>query len=138
MKKIVILFFIFLGLIHYGYANVNVNLSIQNVVINGGKIYVGVYFNETSFKNEAQDMVFEFEPTNNVINVVINLPEGEYVIDSYQDTNNNGVCDVGLFWIPKEPVGMTNYNGGIPGNFNRHKIAINNETGVVRINLIKF
>jgi uncharacterized protein (DUF2141 family) len=51
--------------------------------------------------------------------VEINLPEGEYVINAYQDINNNDKVDLGLLFIPKEPVGITNYNGGIPGNFNK-------------------
>lgn len=60
------------------------------------------------------------------------IPAGEYAIQVYQDTNNNRRLDFGLFGIPREPVGISNWNGrGIPGNFDRHKVSINSGTRIV-------
>ena len=36
------------------------------------------------------------------------LPYGEYAISVYQDKNDNGKLDTGLFGIPKEPFGFSN------------------------------
>ena len=36
------------------------------------------------------------------------LPYGEYAISVYQDRNDNGKLDTGLFGIPKEPFGFSN------------------------------
>ena len=36
------------------------------------------------------------------------VPAGTYAIRFYQDTNDNGVLDLGLFGIPKEGVGCSN------------------------------
>jgi uncharacterized protein (DUF2141 family) len=138
MKKLLVSFIIFIGFTNLTYADIRFNIEIHNVIINGGRIYVGIYFNETAYRNTKQDMILQFESTNDIIIAEINLPEGEYVMDAYQDTNNNNKCDLGLFNIPKEPIGMTNYNGGIPGNFNKLKVIINNETGNIIINLYSF
>ena len=94
--------------------------------------------NETAYRNQRQDMILEIEPTNSIVLTEINLPDGEYVLDTFQDTNNNGVLDFGLFRKPKEPIGLTNYTGGIPGNFNRHKVNISINNRRVIIPLINF
>ena len=133
MKKIIFIVFILIN--GYLYADNNIRIEIHNVTINGGKVYVGIYFNEMAYRNQSQNMIVEIEPINNIISINLSLPDGEYVLDAYQDTNNNGILDFGIFNIPKEPIGITNYNGGIPGNFNRHKVLINNRTEFVRINL---
>ena len=36
------------------------------------------------------------------------LPYGEYAISVYQDRNENGKLDTGLFRVPKEPFGFSN------------------------------
>jgi uncharacterized protein (DUF2141 family) len=138
MKKSLALFMIFIEFTCFAYADAGIKIEIHNVIINGGKIYIGIYSNETAYRNKKPDKILEFESIKDIIIAEINLPEGEYVMDAYQDTNNNTRCDLGLFNIPKEPIGMTNYNGGIPGNFNKLKIAINNKTENIIINLYNF
>jgi uncharacterized protein (DUF2141 family) len=47
----------------------------------------------------------------------VSLPHGEYVLTAYQDANNNGILDLGLFKFPKEMVAISNYFGrGFPTN----------------------
>jgi uncharacterized protein (DUF2141 family) len=131
--------FIFLIFINnFIYADVNIRIEIHNVRENSGKIYIGIYFTENAYKNKNQDMILEYTAGSAIVIGEINLPTGECVIDTYQDINNNGRCDFGLFNIPKEPIGMTNYNGGIPGNFNKLKVVINNETESIIIKLYSF
>ena len=40
-----------------------------------------------------------------------------------------------LFGFPREPVGLSNYKGGIPGGFNRQKIPVNASSNAVTINV---
>jgi len=141
MKKIKTLA-VFLVILNFciqnAFADNTVIIQINNVIINGGKVYVGIYFNETAYRNQRQDMILEIDPTNSIVLTEINLPDGEYVLDVFQDTNNNGILDFGLFRRPKEPIGLTNYTGGIPGNFNRHKVNISFNNRRVIIPLINF
>jgi uncharacterized protein (DUF2141 family) len=78
------------------------------------------------------------DPTSTVMSHELRLPEGDYVINAYQDSNGNGKLDSSLFKIPKEPVAITNYTGGIPGNFNKLKVRIDSTTTKIAISLIRF
>jgi uncharacterized protein (DUF2141 family) len=119
-------------------ADILITLDIYNVIQNSGIIYVGVYSNERLYKNKTPEQVIQIQPSNTIVSIDLILPEGEYLINAYQDINGNEELDKGLFFIPKEPVGITNWNGkGIPGNFNTLKVIINNMTGEIIINLYK-
>ena len=65
------------------------------------------------------------------------LPNGEYVISAIKDANNNKRLDFGLFGIPRELLGISNYNGrGFPSrNFDRQKISIGRTTEKIVVNL---
>ena len=138
IKTLAVLLIILNLCIQNAFADNTVIIQINNVIINGGKVYVGIYFNETAYRNQRQDMILEIEPANSIVLTEINLPYGEYVLDAFQDTNNNGVLDFGPFRRPREPIGLTNYTGGIPGNFNRHKVNISINNRRVIIPLINF
>jgi uncharacterized protein (DUF2141 family) len=109
----------------------------NNVNIQGGTIFGGIYYTETTYKNNIPDISFQIDPISQTMVKEIVLPEGECVIGIYQDTNANGKLDRGIFNIPKEPVGLTNYNGGIP-NFNKLKINILNNRERIIIKLLNF
>ena len=48
-----------------------------------------------------------------------------------QDINKNGELDTGFLGMPKEPVGLSNYDGkGIPGKFKKHKLSIDSDKKV--------
>jgi uncharacterized protein (DUF2141 family) len=101
---------------------ISFSLEIHGISINDGTIYGAIYSNNSSYKNNQPEYTFMGNPINDTINISLQIPEGEYVIQVYQDTNNNNQLDFGLFGIPKEPVGITNWNGkGIPGNFTKQK-----------------
>jgi uncharacterized protein (DUF2141 family) len=103
---------------------VSAAIEIDGVMVNGGMVAVAVFSNENQFKKKEPHISFWLESIGNRISYNVNLPEGEYVVTVYQDENNNGKLD-SFFFRPREPVGMTNYTGGIPGNFQRLKTAIN-------------
>lgn len=143
MKKVIIVIF-FGGLLNNYCFSQTINtkiitLEIHNVIINGGKVYISIYSNKESFNKKEANITLEFDPVNTIISYELIILNGEYVITTYQDENNNGTIDTGLFGIPKELVGMSNYNGrGFPSNnFDKLKILVNNSTEKIILGLYK-
>ncbi|MDR1803099.1 MAG: DUF2141 domain-containing protein [Treponema sp.] len=118
----------------------NITIEINNVVINGGTVYIGIFSTAESFSREEPDFLFELEAINTTMVQKLSLPGGEYVISAIQDANNNKRMDFGLFGIPRELFGISNYNGrGFPSrNFDRQKILIDRTTEKIIINLYGF
>lgn len=111
-------------------------MEIHNVIPGGGTVYTSVSLTEASYKNGTPDMAFEYIPTGTTIRQELNVPAGECSINIYQDMNNNGKLDAGFLGIPKEPVGVSNWNGkGAPGNFNKRKITIDDATAIISVNM---
>jgi uncharacterized protein (DUF2141 family) len=124
MNKKIIFFGIYLLLAWNIFSQtVSVTIEIDSVIVNGGRVAVAIFSNENQFKKKEPYISFWLDSRNNRITEEIDLPEGEYVVTVYQDENNNGKLD-SFFFRPREPVGMTNYTGGIPGNFQKLKMKI--------------
>jgi len=144
MKTIVLLLFFNFCLSGYCFSqtvnNERVTIEITNVVINGGTVYISVFSNAEGYRNGNPYIEFLLEASNTFLSYDITLPTGEYLISVYQDANNNQRLDYGLFGVPKEIVGLSNYFGrGYPSrNFDRHKILVNNLTETITIGLYKF
>jgi len=118
--------------------NIHTTIKINGVTVKGGQVYVAVYSNEDDYNNENAFASFILQPDNADLTYSLDLPEGEYVISVYQDKNNNGKLDTGLFGIPSEPVGKTNYNlKGSPGGFNKLKATVNSNSSTLTVNLGK-
>jgi uncharacterized protein (DUF2141 family) len=137
LKKIV--FFIFFAVVFIGniFANDTIRfaLEITGINVNQGQIYVKIYSNDRDYRNDIPYVTYVFESTSQSIVYSFDILEGEYLIALFQDTNNNGKLDTNFLGFPKEPVGLSNYGGGIPGGFNRQKIPINNNSNRVTINM---
>lgn len=74
-----------------------------------------IAFQEVKLKAEIDTVIFE-----------TNLPDGEYLVMLVHDINNNEKLDTSFIGMPKEPVGLNNYDGkGIPGKFKKHKFSVN-------------
>ena len=79
----------------------------RNVQVGKGSVVVEIWNDEKEFlkkpfvakslKADLQTLKFDFE-----------LSPGEYAISVYQDINDNKHLDLGVFHIPKEPVGFGN------------------------------
>jgi len=137
MKKIVTLVLTLFGIAGFCFAaDVSVVIEISNVAINEGKLIGEAFYSEAAYKNKIPDISFQADSTGKIVIKEVKLPEGDCVIRVFQDRNENGILDHGLF--PKEPVGMTNYNGGIPANFDKLKVKISNNSEKIIIKLIKF
>ena len=120
--------------------SVTISVEITNVQVNGGVVYLAVFSNAESFRREVPELAFELQSNSTTLHQNVSLPAGEYVVSAFQDANGNQKLDNNLFGVPRELVGVSNYDGkGFPSrNFDRQKIMINNETGVVVIGLYRF
>jgi uncharacterized protein (DUF2141 family) len=133
--------FLMLGIIMFyagvaGAEDVAFVLEIHGAKPGNTKIYGVAYADETSYRKENMNFTFVIDVSGETVYEELRFPEGEYVIQIYQDVNGNGQCDFGLFHIPKEPIGITNYNGrGIPGNFNKLKVPVNKDAARVVMQL---
>ena len=110
-------------------------LEITGINVNQGQIYVKIYSNDRDYRSDIPYAAHVLESTSQSIVYSFDILEGEYLIALFQDTNNNGQLDTNFLGFPKEPAGLSNYNGGIPGGFNRQKIPINNNSNRVTISI---
>jgi uncharacterized protein (DUF2141 family) len=116
--------------------NIPLIVEMTGVTVNRGDVHVFVFSNEKDYKKDIAYTSFVLESTSIVLTYELNLPEGEYLISSFQDVNSNGKTDTGFLGIPKEPVGISNYNGrGAPGGFKKHKVLVNSDTTKISVNL---
>jgi uncharacterized protein (DUF2141 family) len=117
-------------------ANTRLTVEITGVTVNEGEVYVFVFSNENDYKKDISFMSFILESKDSTLIYELELPEGEYLVKAWQDINKNGKLDTGFFGIPKEPVGITNYDGrGAPGGFNKHKVSVTSDTRKISVHL---
>ena len=135
MKHIIL----FLTLLMYegiSFAQTNLSLEIIGAQKDGGIIHVSLFNSEQSYEEKKAYRSLVSNPDTAI--VLLTLPAGEYVISIYQDNNNNGKLDTNFIGIPKELFGFSNYDGrSIPGNFNKHRIQVNDSTKNILVNLYK-
>jgi uncharacterized protein (DUF2141 family) len=137
MRKVI--FTIIFSLFCITFLNANeITLEVQNIKINNGPICVNIYYNERNYLDKSPNNSFRLDPINSIVTENIHVPMGECLIAVFQDSNNNGKLDTGLFGIPRELIGMTNYSGGIPGNYSKLKMTIDDTVTNIIIALIKF
>ena len=118
------------------FADTTVTVEINGVTVQGGRVYVAVYSNENDYKAENSFIRFILDPVNTTITRNLELPNGEYVVKVFQDSNSNGVLDTNIFGIPREPVGITNYNlRGMPGGFHKLKVPVNNNATKILVSI---
>jgi len=124
-------------LVEHSFAdNITTTVEINNITVNGGSVYVAVYSNENDYKNEKAFANFILNPTNATLTHSLDLPEGEYVVSVFQDKDGDGKLKEGLFGIPTEHVGKTNYSlRGSPGGFDKLKVPVNKNSTKLVVNI---
>ena len=140
MKKgIILLCFVFFFCIYGNAQTVTFTVEVTNVVANGGNIILAIFSNADEFRREEPSVVQVIQGNRTVVSCEITLPYGEYLFSVFQDANGNNDLDFGLFGIPKELLGLSNWNGrGFPSrNFDRFKVPVNGTTGKITIGLYK-
>ena len=134
-KKIAVLIFLVMVIGSNVFATTNFTLDITGIEINNGQIHVKVFSNEREYKNDIPYIFFVLESTSSGIIHTLEIPDGEYLIVVFQDTNNNGVLDTNFLGIPREPSGISNYTEGIPVGWRKHKFQVNNNLNRIMINI---
>ena len=124
--------------VHLYSQEVNAVIEISGVTAGGGSVYVAVYSNEENYTADISFAAFILDASKATLSQELDLPAGEYVVAVFQDANNNGKLDTGLFGIPTERFGFTNYSRGIPGNFQKLKIPVNASQTKITVSIGKY
>lgn len=117
---------------------VQAELRILNVEPRGGTVYVAVYESAESYKAQKAYKGFILEPESGTLRLSLSLPKGDYMFSVFQDRNGNGKLDANFLGIPKELVGISNYDGkGLPGGFSKHKVSLGDGQASVEVKLLR-
>ncbi len=107
-------------------------VQITNVTSEDGQIILAIYNSSENYDKRIAFQEVKLKPEIDTVIFETNLPDGEYLVMLVHDINNNGKLDTSFIGMPKEPVGLSNYDGkGIPGKFKKHKFSVNENTEII-------
>ena len=107
-------------------------VQITNVTSEEGQIILAIYNSSENYDKRIAFQEVKLKPEIDTVIFETNLPDGEYLVMLVHDINNNGKLDTTFIGMPKEPVGLSNYDGkGIPGKFKKHKFPVNENTEII-------
>lgn len=93
---------------------VQINISAQvNVTFTGltqepSTLYIGIYSQDNDFMGDDVHYIAEVKVKKSTHKWTCkDLAPGKYAVTVYQDVNNNGKMDKGMFGMPKEPYGFS-------------------------------
>ena len=107
-------------------------VQITNVTSEDGQIILAIYNSSENYDKRIALQEVKLKPEIDTVIFETNVPDGEYLVMLVHDINNNGKLDTTFIGMPKEPVGLSNYDGkGIPGKFKKHKFPVNENTEII-------
>ena len=107
-------------------------VQITNVTSEEGQIILAIYNSSDNYDKRIAFQEVKLKPEIDTVIFETNVPDGEYLVMLVHDINNNGKLDTSFIGMPKEPVGLSNYDGkGIPGKFKKHKFSVNESTEII-------
>ena len=107
-------------------------VQITNVTSEDGQIILAIYNSSETYDKRIAFKEVKLKPEIDTVIFETNVPDGEYLVMLVHDINNNGKLDTSFIGMPKEPVGLSNYDGkGIPGKFKKHKFSVNENTEII-------
>lgn len=113
-------------------------VEIKCVQKSGGIVYISLFNGENAYNKREVYLSKYIDPKESQVIVEFDLPCGSYLVSAYQDLNSNKKLDSNILGIPKEPVGISNYDGkGAPGKFGKHKVVVDQETKKITVTLHK-
>ena len=136
MKKILLLLLIQIvcGLSLIAQETVNENkltVEITNVTSKEGQIILAIYNSSENYDKRIAFQEVKLKPEVDTVTFETNVPDGEYLVMLVHDINKNEKLDTSFIGMPKEPVGLSNYDGkGIPGKFKKHKFTVSEDLTV--------
>lgn len=108
-----------------------VTINISKIESSEGQIILCIYDSSDNYDKRIAFQEFKITPEISNVTFETQLPDGEYLVMLVQDINDNGKLDTSFIGMPKEPVGLSNYDGkGIPGKFKKHKFSVTEDITV--------
>ncbi len=136
MKRSICILVVLLCLATVFASEIEASIVISGVAPGGGDVYVQMFNSEDSYKKGESFRSWVAEPSGTTVTLSSLMPAGDYYVMIFQDTNGNGELDTKLFGIPREPVGISNFNGrSMPGGFNKHKMRVDAVNPVIPVQL---
>ena len=135
MKKIIVL----LALVFMSFSNEpkhSLTIEISGLKTNKGTVLVGIYNSEKTFLSKPIMGRVEKVTGKTVTITFTDVPKGVYAVSLFQDENNNGTLDTGMFGIPTEKYGFSNNAKGFMSapSFDKAKFELkNNQTIKIKI-----
>jgi len=86
-------------------------ITVTNLFSDSARVTGSLFNSSGNFPTGDKFKTFSETPAAGDTQVQINvadLPDGQYAIGLYQDTNGNGKLDQNFLQIPKEPIGFSN------------------------------
>jgi len=100
MKKLLL----FVILLNFSSNLFTLKLTIKGFENNNGKAFVALYDAKGKMIKGLEEKIVNQQ----VMTSFANLSGGKYAVRVFQDENNNGKLDTGIFGIPKEKWGVSN------------------------------
>jgi uncharacterized protein (DUF2141 family) len=84
-------------------------VTVSNLQKPSGMVVISLYNEEQAFPIEGKEFRILTVPvkTLSVSGTFENLPRGEYAVAIFHDENADGICNLGLFGVPKEGFGFS-------------------------------
>ena len=134
MKKLIFLFLLLFASFIYG-QKVNLNVQIEGVKSEKGKIFYSLFSDKSGFPGDISKAVksgmVKIENGHAIINM--DLPTGTYALMVFHDEDDNNELNTNFIGIPKEGVGNSNDHKGFP-NFKKSVFTLSKDKKIV-INL---
>ena len=106
-------------------------VEITNVTSKEGQIILAIYNSSENYDKRIAFQEVKLQPEVDTVTFETSVPAGEYLVMLVHDINKNGKLDTSFIGMPKEPVGLSNYDGkGIPGKFKKHKFTVSEDLTV--------
>ena len=107
-------------------------VEITNVTSEEGQIILAIYNSSENHDKRIAFLEVKLKPEVDTVTFETSVPDGEYLVMLVHDLNANGKLDTSFIGMPKEPVGLSNYDGkGIPGKFKKHKFLVSGDTSIL-------
>ena len=106
-------------------------VEITNITTDEGQIILAIYNSSDNYDKRIAFQEVKLLPEVDTVTFETSVPDGEYLVMLVHDINKNGKLDTSFIGMPKEPVGLSNYDGkGIPGKFKKHKFTVSEDLTV--------
>ncbi len=106
--KLLILISIFMSSIYKPVEIFELTVEIQNLTSNSGHVMLAIFNTSESFPDGLAKVQIVIDIKDKKGSTVFKLPEGNYAIAVYHDSNDNKKLDKNSFGIPKESYGFSN------------------------------